>query len=158
MASMGHLPRFASIVALFASALSACSSPTPSSKPAPESKDAAFTALASEYLEDLYRRQPTQATDLGIHKYDDQLENYSRQAIVDAVASARQFRDRAGAIDPASLSLEKSFPNHHIQSLPSAINNSSYARSQSFCGTSPFRDINASRARAIQRHASWSSG
>ena len=53
--------------------LAACNSSQPP-PPAPQAKpsaDAAFTALAGEYLEDLYRRQPTQATYLGIHKYDD---------------------------------------------------------------------------------------
>jgi len=105
---MRHISRPALILILLASA---CSSPPPAK---PESKDTAFTALASEYLEDFYRRQPTQATDLGIHKYDDQLENYSRQAIMDAVASARQFRDRAGAIEPASLSLEKQLDREQL--------------------------------------------
>ena len=71
---------------------------------ATESNDQAFTAVAHQYLEDLYRRQPTQATYLGIHKYDDQLEDYSRQAVTEAVAAARAFRDRVSAIDPATLS------------------------------------------------------
>ncbi len=39
------------------------------------SGDAAFRQLATEILEDLYKRHPTQATDLGIHKYDDQLDD-----------------------------------------------------------------------------------
>src|SRR5262245_11948882 len=86
--------------------VAACSAPPPP-EPVPVSKDAAFTSVAAEYLEDLYRRQPTQATDLGIHKYDDQLENYSREAVVEAVASARRFRERVAAIDPAALSLDK---------------------------------------------------
>lgn len=82
--------------------------PACGSKPAPppprDSGDAAFTALAHDYLEDLYRRQPTQATYLGIHKYDDRLEDYSGGAVAEAVGSARQFRARVAAIDPAGLS------------------------------------------------------
>ncbi len=66
--------------------------------------DAAFNIVAREYLEDLYRRQPSQATSLGIHKYDDRLEDYSRQAVTAAIASARQFRDRVAAIDDKTLS------------------------------------------------------
>src|SRR4029453_935972 len=96
-----------------ASLFTACSSPPPP-KPAPESKDAALTAVAAEYLEDLYRRQPTQATDLGIHKYDDRLENYSRQAVADAVAAARQFRERANAIAPSSLSPDKQLDREQL--------------------------------------------
>ena len=57
--------------------------PAESAKPA---ADAPFTAVAGEYLEDYYRRQPTFATYLGVHKYDDQLESYSRQAAMDGVA------------------------------------------------------------------------
>ena len=64
--------------------LTACSSPPPP-KPAPANhRTRRSRPSLREYLEDLYRRQPTQATDLGIHKYDDQLENYSRQAVADA--------------------------------------------------------------------------
>ena len=60
--------------------------------------------MAGEFLEDLYRRQPTQATYLGIHKYDDKLEDLSQSAIKDAVTAARGFRERVAAIDAASLS------------------------------------------------------
>jgi uncharacterized protein (DUF885 family) len=84
-------------------AVAACgrSSPLPQTPP---SADAAFTALAGEYLEDLYRRQPTQATYLGIHKYDDRLDDYSRQAVVDAVAAARGFRSQVAVFDARTLS------------------------------------------------------
>src|SRR4051794_15332710 len=82
----------------------ACTSKAPERSAA--SQDAAFAAVAGEYLEDIFRRQPTQATDLGIHKYDDRLENYSRQAVMDAIAAARGFRDRANAIDPSALSAD----------------------------------------------------
>src|SRR3954469_13851041 len=84
---------------------SSCKSRVPE-KAAAGSQDAAFTALATEYLEDIFRRQPTQATDLGIHKYDDRLEDYSRQGVMDAIAAARGFRDRANAIDPSALSAD----------------------------------------------------
>ena len=89
----------------FGVAAAACgrSQPQTRSAPAP-SGDAVFTTAAHEYLEDYYRRQPTSATYLGIHKYDDRLEDYSSQAVTDAVASARQFRDRVSAIDPSTLS------------------------------------------------------
>ena len=81
----------------------ACGSTPPPAETAKPSADAPFTALAGEFLEDLYRRQPTQATYLGIHKYDDKLDDYSRQAVTDAVAAARGFRERVAAIDAAAL-------------------------------------------------------
>src|SRR4051794_30567957 len=84
-------------------AAAACTSKAPD-RPAAGQQDAAFTAVAGEYLEDIFRRQPTQATDLGIHKYDDRLENYSRQGVMDAIAAARGFRDRVNAIDASALS------------------------------------------------------
>ncbi|MEN3340544.1 MAG: hypothetical protein V7647_4220 [Acidobacteriota bacterium] len=83
-----------------------CRSRQQSAPSAAASKDAAFTSVAHDYLEDLYQRQPTQATYLGIHKYDDRLENYSREAVTAAVAAARGFRDRVSAIDPASLNAD----------------------------------------------------
>jgi len=110
---MGHVSRFGWGLLLSAALPVACTS-TPPQKPSSEATDAAFTAIAAEYLEDLYRRQPTQATDLGIHKYDDQLENYSRQAVMDSVASARQFRDRVNAIDPSSLSADKQLDREQL--------------------------------------------
>ena len=82
----------------------ACSSPPPPPQPAGPSADAAIADVSRDYLEDIYRRQPTFATFLGIHKYDDRLEDYSRQAVSDALASARQFRDRVAAIPAASMS------------------------------------------------------
>ena len=75
----------------------------PAEVPGP-SEDALFTDTAHQYLEDLYRRQPTEATGLGIHKYDDRLEDYSKQAVDDEVASGRAFRQRLVAIDPNKLS------------------------------------------------------
>jgi uncharacterized protein (DUF885 family) len=89
--------------------VTACNSSQPSSAapPAGQAKpsgDAAFTALAGEYLEDLYKRQPTQATYLGVHKYDDKLDDYSRQAVTDAVTAAKGFRDRVSAVDAGALS------------------------------------------------------
>ena len=83
-----------------------CGSPGTPGQPAGQkpSGDAAFSAAAGEYLEDLYKRQPTLATYLGIHKFDDRLDDYSRQAVTDAVASARAIRQKVDAIDAATLS------------------------------------------------------
>ncbi len=92
---------------------SSCQSKAPENAAA-SSHDAAFTALAGEYLEDIFRHQPSQATDLGIHKYDDQLENYSRQGVMDAIAAARGFRDRINAIDPSVLSPDKQLDREQL--------------------------------------------
>ena len=81
--------------------VAACSS-APPPEPPKASADPAFAALAGEYLEDLYKRQPTMATFLGVHKYDEVLDDYSRQAVTDAVAASKAFAQRFSAIDPAS--------------------------------------------------------
>jgi uncharacterized protein (DUF885 family) len=93
--------------------LASCKSKAPD-KPATAPQDSAFTALAGEYLEDIFRRQPTQATDLGIHTYDDQLENYSRQGVMDAIAAARRFRDRVNAIAPSGLSPDQQLDREQL--------------------------------------------
>ena len=94
-----------SILAALLLVVAGCrSSDAPPQQAAAPSGDTTFARVSHEYLEDLYTRQPTLATFLGIHKYDDRLEDSSRQAITDATAAARQFRDRVAAIDPSSLS------------------------------------------------------
>ena len=84
---------------------SACSTPAAPPPPVKPSGDAAFGEVARGYLEDTYRRQPTFATLLGIHKYDETLRDPSRQAVMDEIAAARQFRDRVAAIDATTLTL-----------------------------------------------------
>ena len=70
-----------------------------------QSNDAKFTDLANEVLQDTFQRYPTWATALGIHAYDEKLEDYSRQAVADALRVTRTFRDRIDAIPENTLSL-----------------------------------------------------
>jgi uncharacterized protein (DUF885 family) len=94
-------------------ALACGSSPDRVSAPAWDG-NAAFDAVSRSYLEDLYRRRPTWATSLGIHKYDDRLEDYSRAEVDSAIASARQFRARVVAIDATSLSPERQLDHEQL--------------------------------------------
>ena len=103
------------IVSLFC--LAGCNTPKSAQAPgqgAKPSGDAAFTILAHDYLEDLYRRQPTMATSLGIHKYDDKLDDYSKQAVTDAVASARAFRQKVAATDASTLTLSNQLDREQL--------------------------------------------
>ncbi|HEY6356770.1 MAG TPA: DUF885 family protein, partial [Vicinamibacterales bacterium] len=84
------------------------------------SGDAAFDTLVGEVLADEYARNPTSATDLGIHKFDDQLEDYSRAGVDSALAAQRRFKTRLEAVDEATLSptrqLDREFVVHALDS------------------------------------------
>ena len=69
--------------------------------------DGAFLRLAHEVLEDAYRRSPTNATALGIHTHDEELEDFSAGAIAADLSRARDFATRLAALDPAALSLDQ---------------------------------------------------
>jgi uncharacterized protein (DUF885 family) len=86
----------------------------------PGAGDPAFRQLAGEILDDYYKRNPTTATDLGIHEYDDRIEDYSAAAVQASVAAAKDFRTRLDAIDPARLTpdaqLDREFLEHTLDS------------------------------------------
>ena len=105
------------IIGLLVSILcvASCASSTPQATPASvPSGNEAFDEVSRSYLEDVYQRQPTWATYLGIHKYDDRLDDYSRKAVDDGAASARHFRERVAAIENASLSLERQLDREQL--------------------------------------------
>ena len=78
------------------------------------SEEAAFDDIARLYLEDVYLRNPTWSTSLGIHKYNERLEDYSRKAVDDAVAAARGFRERVAKIKAASLTAERQLDHEQL--------------------------------------------
>ena len=76
--------------------------PTPSAG----SGDRAFRQLSAEILNYFYKHNPTRATDLGIHKYDDVIEDYSAAGVKADSQAIRSFRDRLDSVDPQALTLE----------------------------------------------------
>ena len=88
-------------IALWAS----CAGNAPAT-PAAGSGDAAYRALATEILEDFYKRNPTHSTDLGIHTYDAELDDYSAEAVTAEAQAAKAFKTRLEAVDPATLTLD----------------------------------------------------
>jgi uncharacterized protein (DUF885 family) len=68
--------------------------------------DAAFKALADEIVADYLQRNPVAATDLGVHRDDARLDDYSASAFAAEAQAVRGFTSRLDAIDPASLSLD----------------------------------------------------
>jgi uncharacterized protein (DUF885 family) len=69
-------------------------------------EDAAFRAVAKSAIDDFMRRNPSAATDLGIHTYNEQLDDLSHAAITDESKAFAGFRAQAAAIDPSTLSLD----------------------------------------------------
>ena len=84
----------------------ACSSPNGPPAPAAGSCDASFRQLAREILEFVYKRDPSGATRLGIHKYDDTIADRSAAAIKENAEAIKSFQTRLDAVDAESLSLE----------------------------------------------------
>lgn len=92
----------------------ACGAPSPQPATAPPSANVAFDEAAGAFLEDLYARQPTWATYLGVHTYNDRLDDYSWNAVDEAVASARRFRARVAAIEAAALSPDRQLDHEQL--------------------------------------------
>ena len=94
--------------------LSACQSVPAPQTPPPGSGDAAFTTLASFILKAHYMRNPSTATDLGVHLYDDVMDDASQQAIADETAELTSFREKLAAIDPATLTLVRQLDREQL--------------------------------------------
>jgi uncharacterized protein (DUF885 family) len=66
--------------------------------------DQAFAAMADEFFDNYYfPNNPTLATQTGIHKYDDKLEDYSRAQVDKQIAELKKYEARFAAVDPKSL-------------------------------------------------------
>ncbi|MGH7620523.1 MAG: DUF885 domain-containing protein, partial [Gemmatimonadaceae bacterium] len=86
------------------------------------SGDSAFKALASEIIQDNFKRHPSAATVLGVHTYDDKLDDFSAAAF-DAEATADSaFRARLVAVDTNTLSLDQQLDRQQlIHAMDAAI-------------------------------------
>ncbi|OBB27702.1 hypothetical protein A5792_22860 [Mycolicibacterium peregrinum] len=93
------------LVALLLTAgfLQACGT---TSDQAADSGDDAFRRLAAEILDYTYRQNPSNATYLGIHTYDDRIPDYSAAAVTANVDAVKSYRARLDGIDAGSLTLD----------------------------------------------------
>jgi len=66
--------------------------------------DANYQRLAAAILADFYQRNPTRATDLGLHQFDGKLEDYSRAAVEDEIEAVKAFHVSLKSIDADALS------------------------------------------------------
>ncbi len=65
--------------------------------------DEQFETTAKAYIEQYLQRNPEEATNLGDHRFDARLTDYSPHAFAEARAAAHDFRTRLGKIDRAEL-------------------------------------------------------
>jgi uncharacterized protein (DUF885 family) len=100
-------PRCVALVSGIA-VITACSSgaktPAVATTAAGTAADSSFAALARSIIDDHLMRYPSGATDLGVHKYDDRIEDASQAAIHAESKALVDFRVRLVAVDTAGLS------------------------------------------------------
>jgi uncharacterized protein (DUF885 family) len=73
---------------------------------APDAAAAEFAGLAGEYLDDMARRHPEAATELGDHRFDDLLPDWSAGALDDERRAIDSFAARLAALDTEALEPE----------------------------------------------------
>src|SRR5436190_10505264 len=66
-------------------------------------QDDAFQKTAHKYIEQYLRANPEDATELGDHRFDGQLTDYSTEAQAKELATQKEFRDKLNAIDGSQL-------------------------------------------------------
>src|SRR5438477_5639521 len=63
----------------------------------------AFQKIAHEYIYQYLRTNPEDATELGDHRFDGQLTDYSPEARAKELATQKEFRDKLSALDGSQL-------------------------------------------------------
>ena len=91
---------------LVTSSLQACGRSGESTTQDAGSGDSEFKGLANEILEFTYESDPSNATYLGIHKYDNQIGDYSAAGVAADVKTIKAFQARLNEIDAETLSDE----------------------------------------------------
>src|SRR5262245_12989604 len=66
-------------------------------------QDDAFQKIAHDYIEEYLRANPEDATELGDHRFDGQLSDYSPEARARELATLKAVRDQLRAIDGSRL-------------------------------------------------------
>src|SRR5947199_1211317 len=70
---------------------------------AANSQDDAFQKIAGDYHEQYLQANPEDATELGDHRFDGQLTDYSSEARAKDLATQKEFRDKLNTIDGSQL-------------------------------------------------------
>ena len=102
--------------------------------PAPEAAaaDAGLARLADEYFDAYYfPTHPTDATSVGIHRYDDRLEDLSRAAVQREIRVLLGWEQRFAAVSPGALS-------EHAREYPTAAPRVTIVSHHNYAGVGPF--------------------
>lgn len=78
----------------------------PASSPRSQRTQTAFKQLVDSYFDFHFEFEPTEATQAGLHQYDDRLEDFSRSAVDREVAGLQRFQKKFSAIQESELSQE----------------------------------------------------
>ena len=74
--------------------------------PQPAASNPEFAAFVNEYFDWSSRTSPSSATYNGIHDYDAELDDFSRDAVEARITDLHGFLDRAEAFDRAKLAFD----------------------------------------------------
>jgi uncharacterized protein (DUF885 family) len=66
-------------------------------------QDDVFQEIAHDYIEHYLQANPEEATELGDHRFDGQLTDYSPEARAKDLATQKEFRDKLNSIDGSQL-------------------------------------------------------
>src|SRR5438552_9532152 len=66
-------------------------------------QDEAFQKIAHDYIERELEANPEQATELGDHRFDGRLTDYSSEARAKKLATQKEFSDKLNAIDGSKV-------------------------------------------------------
>jgi uncharacterized protein (DUF885 family) len=66
-------------------------------------QDDAFQKIAHDYIEQYLQANPEEATELGDHRFDGQVTDYSREARAKDLATQKEFRTKLNSIDESQL-------------------------------------------------------
>jgi uncharacterized protein (DUF885 family) len=106
MGKLGRSIACALVALVLLTCAQGCSSQGEPGTTAAGSGDSAFRRLAGEVLEFYYKQDPSTATYLGIHKYDDLIADYSSASVKADVQAIKAFRGKLDAVDTQALSSE----------------------------------------------------
>jgi uncharacterized protein (DUF885 family) len=95
---------FAAVIAGLAGCVAAPPAAAPAPHPGPTATDMTFDAISKRYLDEMVAQTPVNATSLGDHRFDDQLDDVSTAGYDRRAALAHELLGQVQVLDSAELS------------------------------------------------------